>query len=915
MILHAVTIQNWKNIGRLELTDLDHPLVVLYGPNRTGKSSIVEAIRCCLYDFDHDATAGRIKCAIPWLTKQVPEIRVEFETGGQRYRLMKRFDKGKQGDAVLERRVPVGRSSPAEWTTLHRGKEASREARRILGVTKSTDGLNQLLWLTQGEIHLPEGNRLNAPLQERLESVLGQLLTAHDWDFSRTLEKACQRYFTPQFREKKDSPVTLLEQQRSECRRQVEVLSGQLRQAEQLVRDFHGLHAGLAEERQLIEASRHEVQQLIELDQATRQKRAEHKTARLRLDTAEKEYARAEKSLADYVARAQDLLRQNTDIAGLEDSLKQADASVARLRTNLERTQQHFDRARSVVSTHEQRSGELADRQLLIDLAGGMERVAARLEEFDGQAAAIAGMQTELAGISAPEEAELRKLRTNRSEAQKRRATLEAESLRLEIEPAGDGSADVSLDGEPPRAVALDAGAPLELQFRQQAEVSIGSFGKLRVRRGTQNFSIEEAATNLRQLDQEYVDALRTYGVAADEDEPLALLDQRACRRQELRRALHTAEDAQRRAAPDGRQPLAAERSRLEQQRAAILERRPELAEWQPDAVDLHARQADYNEMLHQLRRTSEDLQSAVETRRRECEQADNAAQTLRTQLAGLKATRQAHVDELTRMGDETALAEAQRTARAAVDGARLALADTMLTPDEQNIEARLNNARHALEQRQDRLRETENRCEGIRGELRGLHGLHDDLAAAEAELRRLDAEFREHQLDAEAHRLLHGLFDECRMRQVRAATGRIGERVLDWARRLGLDDYDDCRFADGYLPAGMLRPGLDEAVVLADESFGTMEQLAMLVRLAVGGLLAGDERQVAILDDPLTHADSGKHRRMLEILEEAARGRHTGNGSAVAPLQILVFTCHPERFDHVPSAKQIDLAARITRA
>jgi uncharacterized protein YhaN len=103
--------------------------------------------------------------------------------------------------------------------------------------------------------------------------------------------------------------------------------------------------------------------------------------------------------------------------------------------------------------------------------------------------------------------------------------------------------------------------------------------------------------------------------------------------------------------------------------------------------------------------------------------------------------------------------------------------------------------------------------------------------------------------------------------------------------------------------------------VAIEDESYGTLEQFALLVRLAVGQLVAAGQRHVAILDDPLTHADLAKHRRMLEILQDVAAGRARGDdGTPPAPLQMLILTCHPERFDHLVHAKQIDLATAIRR-
>ena len=96
----------------------------------------------------------------------------------------------------------------------------------------------------------------------------------------------------------------------------------------------------------------------------------------------------------------------------------------------------------------------------------------------------------------------------------------------------------------------------------------------------------------------------------------------------------------------------------------------------------------------------------------------------------------------------------------------------------------------------------------------------------------------------------------------------------------------------------------------LDQESLGAVEQLSLLIRLAVGGLLAKDEPTVAQFDDPLAHADLAKHGKMLEILQMAAHGDSQPGGAG--PLQLILLTCHPQHFTSLADAQQIDLAAMI---
>src|ERR1022692_2268545 len=100
------------------------------------------------------------------------------------------FRSKKEGTASLEKKVgptwQVEQASP---------KEASRRARELLGADKSNAGLNQLLWLAQGDICLPQEKDLDGSLQQKLVHVLGVMVTGRDIAFKEDLEERCARWF------------------------------------------------------------------------------------------------------------------------------------------------------------------------------------------------------------------------------------------------------------------------------------------------------------------------------------------------------------------------------------------------------------------------------------------------------------------------------------------------------------------------------------------------------------------------------------------------------------------------------------------------------------------------------------------------------------------------------------------------
>lgn len=71
--------------------------------------------------------------------------------------------------------------------------------------------------------------------------------------------------------------------------------------------------------------------------------------------------------------------------------------------------------------------------------------------------------------------------------------------------------------------------------------------------------------------------------------------------------------------------------------------------------------------------------------------------------------------------------------------------------------------------------------------------------------------------------------------------------------------------------PVGVSNPQYTEALSLDCLSYGTHEQVVVLLRLAIGALLSKDERNLVVIDDRLVNADPIQMRRLCQILEEVA--------------------------------------------
>src|SRR5438046_1029055 len=105
MIREGFEIEHSSCIKRVCVAELPRTgVVVLHGPNGTGKSSILEALRACL--MDKKSTSKALERAFPKNSTERPRVRVSFGALGASWRITKQFN---SKESKLEQRCsPTG---------------------------------------------------------------------------------------------------------------------------------------------------------------------------------------------------------------------------------------------------------------------------------------------------------------------------------------------------------------------------------------------------------------------------------------------------------------------------------------------------------------------------------------------------------------------------------------------------------------------------------------------------------------------------------------------------------------------------------------------------------------------------------------------------------------------------------------
>lgn len=926
MILEGFEIDNWSCIKHVAVDGLPSTgVIVLHGPNGTGKSSIIEALRACL--MDKKSTTKSLERGFSKNCDEKPTVSVTFRAKGGSWKITKQFGTNK---SRLESRPPNG-----QWKLeTSDPSEAHDRTRDLTGGCDSNLGLHQLLWLTQAEFRLPEPKKFDADVQSNLRNVLGVLQTNLDDRFIGRVKEQWSNWFSARSKPgekgkiKKDCPLAKrqsdLERLRQELQKieadyqSYERMMGRSRDLEVLVRDLRRQHGeksnarnALQEEYQRsltrLERFRQTEKQVIDAEDALNRAKA----LRQRRDEAEKRIRDTEKQ----VEATRDALDEKTRLL---------QAAEQRLREHKHELQLHADEARE----QQARSNEVSQRRQWLAAKASAKTARDTLQRAEQSLSDLEELKKQARERSAPDASTLKKLEDNRIRVTQLRAELDAAAIALFWVLDPDAARPIlTIDGTSAPNDTSD-----RYLIRRRAELTIPGWGRAKIERGEDARDLGHIEQELGELERQFADGLALFGIAASDRTALDSLRSLAAEKKVRDPELKRKQDEFNRIAPQGLEPLQHELARLENlvqaNEAAIggvsltddLDRIAE--QLTREISDTQARITSIEQRIVEVEREIDGAGATIPSTGKKTTKAERdrpANVGLRQQEADLRvrlAEMNVAVDllrsELQRVPTAEQISTEIQSRETALASARQELESARLSESEGTIRERLDAAIEGLHAIDERLAETNKEYHNIEGALRHTEGLHQKRANAAARVEELARLTERESLESEAYDHLYALFEDCREKQLGTVMGPIHDRVVRWMKLLRIGGYQSIRFNDQFLPDKLLAANGAVELAIGEESTGTIEQIGLMVRLALGATLSTvDEPVTAILDDPLTHSDVTRLNLMRAVLKNAAAG-DTSCTPPAGPLQIVVFTCHPEWFQ-VEGARVIDLGSAET--
>ena len=896
MIVRSIKVSSWRClVEEVEIGPFEDGLNVIYAPNTTGKSSLFEAFRRALLD-GHKVAGKDVEALRPWGRELAPRVVVEFAHADEEYRISKQFLDGQS--ALLERK------ESGRYRKLAEGAAADEQTREILtrnppgrGLARLENwGIAQVLWAPQGSLAI---GPLSGDVVSDVRNMLSaQISSTGTGPVEKRIEELYLQIFSPKgkLRTGKEAPLlSRLEEQRAEASQARQRAYEQYIAFEEASRRVEDLRARRAQARRDAEETTKALREARSVAKSYCNLMAERKQRSERVTGAEAQYKELKQRIDLIKSTEAELGEDQRSLAALESQaplkakeVQDREKEVAKCKADLEDAR----KGRESVDT----AAELADAARRFNVCRKeLERLDELVSKTKEAEKAMADCRQKRNAHVAPDARTLKAIRRairDRDDAQVR---IEASLITLEVVPEKDGSLEV-VAGETPGPMAMKAGIPTQIQgspevvadlprmARLRAWGPVGSVEEHRDARAKAEQKLKELAEPFSTTDPEALDSLAEKAKVLDAN--LAEADTRL----KTLLAGRTLDEFEQ------------EQHLLETTLTGFLDTHPEWKEASPDVGALETTAEDSKQAFVARVESAEDAwekaQNALGAVASERETISQRLDDVRKKVEGL-ARKLADLSTDGRSPQERD-AELQRmTMTWDAAKARLAEIQSQLERYEDDpvaVAERLEAQLEAANQESNWAREQEvweeAKLEGICAQ-----GPYSVLAAAEEKLAQLDQEAKREELRVQAIRLLHDTVAACRTeaiaavsRPVEAVATRTLQRIA--GRRLG-----HIQMGDAFDPAAVVPETVEIPVTLDNLSGGEQEQLYLATRLALAEVLGKDERQLVVLDDVLTATDAGRLARVMNVLEEAAQ-----------QIQVLILTCHPERYRGLKGGRFFDL-------
>jgi DNA repair exonuclease SbcCD ATPase subunit len=872
-------------------------LNVVHAPNGSGKSSLFEALRRGLMDR-HNVKGEDINQIQPWGKNLAPKVIVEFKHNGDSFRITKQFIQAPM--SLLEKK----RNDLYEPDANSR--EADEQLQKLLTKNPPSKGLSraehwgwaQALWAPQGSLAL---GSLSSDVLSDIRGVLSAHLAAGGSSkVEKEIDTRYRLYFTStgNLKKGKDAPESFRLQEK------LIVARNELGLAQERYASFQQTSNEVEKLRSLTAGSETTLKQVqFALDKAQKDEK-EFLELKAKKDKYGKEAELAEHKHNDMRKTIEQIRNSEAEVVNKEKAIENYRRDKGLKETELGVGENEENRCIENLTQIKQDDVRIANMRIMSDDARSFSEISSTLNDLRERVSQIYAArertktcELQRKALIAPDDETLEAIRQAMKERDDTNVLINASLMNVEVKAETELAFDV-LTGDDTGAVR--AGAGESVVFKGTPEVSFRIPDVATIRAWGPTGSIDELREKLTKVGETIIQLTEQFGTT-----DLNKLQQLSGQAKEIAKQIRDAEfQIGMLLGKEKQDELDLKKSELEQRKHGILKLYPEWATNEPDWNNLKLK-AEKSAESHTLEK--EQATTKFEDARKRREQIDSDIRIILTQIEesekGIEEAKR-RLNEL--KSDGRTVADRDRDLNEFAmswRGSKLRL---------EKLEEELNKFQSDIETVFEKLKSQQilaaEDLEKYRGQeheaigsLKNLSesGSYTVLAEVKERIAQVEKEIKREKLEQDSIKLLHDTIDTVRKEALSSVSKPVEDEATKTLNFICGADLGRICLGDSFEPSQIKPVSYDSNVELANLSGGEREQLYFSVRLALADVLAQKERQLVVLDDVLTATDAGRLTRVLNVLEEGAKN-----------LQIIVLTCHPERYQGLASAKFFDLNA-----
>lgn len=885
MRFHDIELHNVRAIDSLSITGLaDRGVVVISGENESGKTTIAKAIHVALTTKWKSRSSEALSLNSHY-SQEKPQVKLRMELDGYEFTVDKIFGGTKDTGTIVTVHSPtseVFKDDQAEEWLAARMHNAD------------TKNLWQVFVAEQGQAQKTLSLGGYAQVTSALQSASGQRAeTAEEVGLFEAVEAEYGKYYQKNGKERKqltdvDKELTAALQVRDDAAKKVREFEELNVEAARNEESQHTQRALLPEAKVEVEHWTQALEELEKFRVAVSQAKEVSTAAKQQLDLAQQ--AQQEREV---------LIRQMQDAVEQHET---AEKTVASLKTEFDKETAALKKAQedrdTVVALYRdaRKAEELAAAEVSLgEKRSVVETLTKRVEKLDGLRAQLAKHKDVISRHSVTDEV-MENLLAYEREVATATAIVEASSPSVQLTASSEQEATV--DGETVH-LAPEAGA-VQRAVTKPLAIEVGDV-TVAIQPGdgadSQQRRLEKAKKSLEEQ-LEVVSA-----------ESVAEAQAAYARRREAETAKFQVE-ASIAAVSDGAEyhQLTAELDEATAEARVHGDRFRELADTDaPAEIDVRAAKARLEEAVERRRGAEAERDNADILLSKLEKRPVHASYTkASSELEGSRSVLKVRVDSLAAAREKASDAEIFAAVEnrgkdfQAAEEQLIAATQELEQRDADDVEASLAGAKQRKDSVEKRLSELEKRRQEIRVHLDYFDSANEKLAAADGVVQRTQRERDSMRRRAAAAKTLLEVMTQARAASRNALAAPLLRKLEEYGGGVFGAGTQFTMNEDLQIKS---RSNANGKFDVDELSGGAQEQLDILLRLAVAGVMEGGQGAPVIIDDALGYSDEHRLRRMNNALAKAGRD-----------MQVLVLTCDEARFDRVTGAEFLKIQDLVPR-